>query len=78
MVFILVVSLLVVHIEIVAVMSRTQVGSMLLTLCDVSSSRKRSKSTKVTIFAFAMEITDIVQSREMKYDKILTQQSHQH
>lgn len=35
MVFILVVSLLVVHIEIVDVMSRTQVGSMLLILCDM-------------------------------------------
>lgn len=35
MVFILVVSLLVVHIEIVDVMSRTQVESMLLILCDM-------------------------------------------
>lgn len=35
MVFILVVSLLVVHIEMVDVMPRTQLGSMLLILCGM-------------------------------------------
>ena len=69
----MVVSLLVVHIEIVDVMSRTQVASMLLAYIV----RYVSSSRKVTIFACAIKLTDGVQSEEMKDNRILTRQSHQ-